>query len=252
MRFRLLTCLGALAVLLATAVPALAIVGGEPDDGAHPYVAAISNGSTICTGAAISPTVLVTAAHCFDFPTQAVRVIFDENFRSPTRTLQPATWYAHPQFCPTCEPDKKAALPDVAVVVLDAPVSLPRYAQLPQLGAVDRLGKKASVDIVGYGTQEVDRVDGEAVPAPASGLRMQGKADLLYAPRKVGDELLKLSAWLSRGRSASCFGDSGGPILSGDTILGVTSFSTNDYCRVATYGYRIDTPLAQSFISAQR
>jgi secreted trypsin-like serine protease len=252
MKIRLLTGLGALAVLLATAVPALAIVGGEPDNGAHPYVAAISNGSTICTGAAISPTVLVTAAHCFDFPTQAVRVIFDENFRSPTRTLNPGTWYAHPQFCPTCDPDKKAALPDVAVVVLAQPVSLPRYAQLPQLGAVDRLGKKASVDIVGYGTQDVDRVDGEAVPAPASGLRMLGKADLLFTPKKVGDELLKLSAWLSRGRSASCFGDSGGPILSGDTILGVTSFNTNDYCRVATYGYRIDTPLAQSFIAAQR
>jgi secreted trypsin-like serine protease len=252
MKIRLLTGLGALAVLLATAVPALAIVGGEPDNGAHPYVAAISNGSTICTGAAISPTVLVTAAHCFDFPTQAVRVIFDENFRSATRTLNPGTWYAHPQFCATCDPDTKAALPDVAVVVLAQPVSLPSYAQLPALGAVDRLGKKASVDIVGYGTQDVERVQGQPVPAPASGLRMQGRADLLYAPKKVGDELVELSARLSRGRSASCFGDSGGPILSGDTILGVTSFSTNDDCRVATYGYRIDTPLAQSFISAQR
>jgi secreted trypsin-like serine protease len=87
---------------------------------------------------------------------------------------------------------------------------------------------------------------------PASGLRMQGSADVLHTPRAVGDELLELSARLSRGRSASCFGDSGGPILAGDTILGVTSFSTNDFCRVATYGYRIDTALAQSFISAPR
>jgi hypothetical protein len=252
MRIRLLTCLGALVALLATAVPALAIVGGEPDNGAHPYVAAISNGSAICSGAAISPTVLVTAAHCFDFPTQPVRVIFDEDFRSPTRTLRPGSWYAYPQFCPTCEPEKKAALADVAVVVLDAPVSLPRYAQLPPLGAVDRLGKKTTVDIVGYGVQDVDRIGGEPVPVPASGLRMQGSADVLHTPRAVGDELLELSARLSRGRSASCFGDSGGPILAGDTILGVTSFSTNDFCRVATYGYRIDTALAQSFISAPR
>src|ERR687897_3729981 len=127
MRIRLLLVLSALAALLVTAVPAQAIVGGEPDEGAHPYVAAISNGSTVCSGTAISPTVLVTAAHCFAFPAQAVRVIFDENFRSPTRTLHPGTWYAHPDFCPTCEANRRDALADVAVVVLAAPVSLPRY-----------------------------------------------------------------------------------------------------------------------------
>src|ERR687897_365622 len=153
MRIRLMLVLSALAALLVTAVPAHAIVGGEPDDGAHPYVAAISNGSTVCSGTAISPTVLVTAAHCFAFPTEPVRVIFDENFRSATRTLLPGTWYAHPQFCATCAAETKLALVDVAVVVLDAPASLPRYAQLPAHGLVDRLPKKASAEIVGYGAQ---------------------------------------------------------------------------------------------------
>jgi secreted trypsin-like serine protease len=252
MRIRLLLVLGALAALLVTALPAHAIVGGEPDNGAHPYVVAISNGQGVCSGAAISPTVVVTAAHCFGFPAEAVRVIFDENYRSPTRTLHPGTWYAHPDFCATCEPDRKTALADVAVVVLDAPVSLPRYAQLPAPGLVDRLPKKTAVELVGYGTQDVDRVKGDPVVAAASGLRMRGTADLLHTSRAVGDDLLKLSAWLSRGRAASCFGDSGGPVLLGDTILGVTSFSTNDFCRVATYAYRIDTAFAQAFISAPR
>lgn len=252
MRIRLLLVLGALGALLVTAIPAQAVVGGEPDNGAHPYVAAISNGSSICSGTAISPTVLVTAAHCFTFPTEAVRVSFDENFRSPDRTLRPGTWYAHPGFCPTCSPDRKAALPDVAVVVLDEPVTLPRYARLPAAGLVDTLPRKTAVEIVGYGVQDVDRVQGQPVLVPASGLRMRGRADLLHTSRAVGDDLLKLSAWLSRGRSASCFGDSGGPVLLGDTILGVTSFAHNDFCRVATYAYRIDTPAAQAFVDAPR
>ena len=251
MRILLLLVLSALTALLVT-LPAHAIVGGEPDDGAHPYVAAISNGSTVCSGTAISPTVLVTAAHCFAFPTQAVRVIFDESFRSPTRTLHPGTWYAHPDFCATCDADRRNALADVAVVVLAAPVSLPRYAQLPAPGLVDRLPRKTAVEIVGYGTQGVDRVDGEPVVAPASGLRMKGTADLMHAARAIRDELLTVSARQSRGRAASCFGDSGGPILLGDTILGVTSFSANAFCRVATYAYRLDTPLAQAFVTAPR
>jgi hypothetical protein len=195
---------------------------------------------------------VLTAAHCFAFPTQAVRVIFDDDFRSPTRTLHPGTWHAHPDFCPTCEPEVRDALPDLAVVVLDQPVSLPRYAQLPELGAVDRLPRKAAVDIVGYGTQVVERVKGQPAPAPASGLRMRGTADIARRPRAVRDELITLTAWQSRGRSASCFGDSGGPILVGDTIFGVTSFSTNDFCTIATYGYRIDTPLALGFIAEPR
>jgi secreted trypsin-like serine protease len=252
MRIRLSLVLSALAALVLTALPAQAIVGGEPDDGAHPYVAAISNGATVCTGTAISPTVLVTAAHCFAFPAQAVRVIFDEDFRSPTRTLRPGTWHAHPDFCATCDPEIRSALADVAVVVLAAPVALPRYAQLPAPGVVDRLPRKTAVEIVGYGTQQVDRVQGEPVVAPASGLRMKGSAELIHRPRAIRDELLTVSAHQSRGRAASCFGDSGGPILLGDTILGVTSFAQNDFCRVATWAYRLDTPAAQAFVNAPR
>lgn len=244
MRIRLLFMLVGVVALL-TAAAAQAIVGGEPDNGAHPYVAAISNGSTICTGTAISPTIVVTAAHCFTFPSEPVRVIFDDDFRSSTRTLLPGTWYAHPQFCATCTPDKKDAIADVAVVVLDAPVTLPRYARLAPLGLVDRLEPKTSVDLVGYGVQEFDKKN----PLSPSGLRMRAEADLLRVSNAVGDDLLKVSARVSQGNGASCFGDSGGPVLLGDTILGVTSFGTNDRCRAATYAYRVDTPLSQSFVA---
>jgi secreted trypsin-like serine protease len=248
MRIRLMLALGVLVALFAAAIPAQAIVGGTSDNGAHPYVAAVSNGSTICSAAAISPTVLVTAAHCFAFPTEAVRVIFDDNFRNPARVLHPGTWYAHPAFCATCNPEKKQALTDIAVVVLDAPVSLPRYARLAPLGLTDRLGARTSVEIVGYGVSEFDR----KTPLPATGERMRANADLLRTSKQVGDELLEVSARLSQDRGASCFGDSGGPVLLGDTILGVTSFGTNDRCRVATYAYRVDAPVAQSFVSAPR
>ena len=54
--------------LLAAAVPAAAITGGEPDGEGHPNVALIAfyEGGTRyrCTATLVTPTVLLTAAHC--------------------------------------------------------------------------------------------------------------------------------------------------------------------------------------------
>ena len=175
MRIRLLTCLGALVVLLATAVPALAIVGGEPDNGAHPYVAAISNGSTICTGAAISSTVLVTAAHCFDFPTQAVRVIFDENFRSPTRTLQPGTWYAHPAVLPDLRPGARGT----AAHIRPDPT---RFGRLRDRGGAERPHECCRPRVRGRGP--CDRVEDRGI-ARVVDLGRRDARNVVGAPQRV-------------------------------------------------------------------
>ncbi len=39
-----------------------------------------------------------------------------------------------------------------------------------------------------------------------------------------------------------CFGDSGGPVLDGTTILAVNSFVINANCAGAGFAYRIDQP----------
>lgn len=241
MRIRFQLLLAALVALLVAVPAAEAIIGGTPDDGAHPYVAAISNGATVCSGAAISPTVVVTAAHCFTFPSEGVRVVFDENYKSPTRTLRPGTWFAHPNFCGDCD-----AVNDVAVVMLDEPVELPRYAQLAPLGLVDQLRGRADVDLVGYGVQEVVRDGRQIVPLPSSGLRMKAPADLFGIPRSGETGLVKITA---RRKGAACYGDSGGPVLIGDTILAVNSYGANEACRGKSFAQRVDTASAQSFVS---
>ena len=69
-RLLLLALTLVLATVLGTAGVSYAIINGEADGDRHPYVAAVgglSNGEMfLCSAAAISPRILVTAAHCFE------------------------------------------------------------------------------------------------------------------------------------------------------------------------------------------
>ena len=62
--------MGTLILVLAAAIPAAAIVNGEPDNGEHPYVAQLvfyNSGEEwlwACSGALLSDRLILTAAHC--------------------------------------------------------------------------------------------------------------------------------------------------------------------------------------------
>jgi hypothetical protein len=54
------------------------------------------------------------------------------------------------------------------------------------------------------------------------------------------------------GSGGTCFGDSGGPDLLGDTdiVLGVNSYVTNVNCAGVGYSFRIDTPEVLAWINS--
>jgi hypothetical protein len=73
-----------LALALASVGTVLAITNGEPDDGRHPYVGLLvfdyAPGSPgwRCSGALITPYLVLTAGHCTDGAV-AARIWFDED-----------------------------------------------------------------------------------------------------------------------------------------------------------------------------
>jgi secreted trypsin-like serine protease len=211
---------------------ALGVVGGTADTG-HPYVVAAFAPHELCTGALLSPTVVVTAGHCYYGVGEGGSVQI---------TLGPVV---HPgaDFVATTATYTgaihRAQGRDLAVVVLDGSgVQLSRYAELPPLGATGTLPSNQRVDVVGFGISELK----QGMPL-AFGTKRLTTSNLASAG-SLGDEFLKVI-------SGPCQGDSGAPTLvsGSDTLVGITvSSNGNPNCNGDTSSLRLDTAAAQGFI----
>lgn len=246
---RKLTMAAVAAVLIATA-PVLTVTNGSPDGNGHPYVGIgiqpVSGGFVVCSGSFLSPTVFLTAAHCFN---ETTGVLVSPRNQPPFPVV---AGQAHndPNWCMGCA----HGLPgfdthDVSVVTLLTAVTLPMYATLPTPDLVDDLPMKTSVDIVGYGVQGFIRGGGKPQQV-FTGIRFFAPSQMIQSNDTLSGEFVKLTANPSQGTGGVCFGDSGGPdVLSGtDTVLSVNTFVTNGECSGVTYSQRIDLPDILAFI----
>lgn len=247
----------ALITVMALSSTAYAITNGQPDGDAYPYVGMVVtwDGASpyvyLGSGSLIAPKVVLTAGHMTDDPNIAfVWVSFD-----PIASWSPMgsdwnvveSWHTHPDYEILASPQLKDWIThDVGILILDEPVFMDPYGELPEEGLVDSLEMMAPVDQVGYGVHEMFHVPGAGPPDwtyVEFGARYYAPAQLVKSNHVFSDEFIKLTANPAQGKGGTAFGDSGGPNLLGgtDTILAVTSWGTNYQCAGVSYAQRVDT-----------
>jgi len=273
----LFAVLSVIAILAIAVSPVYAITGNWVEDNEHPFVGLVvfydENGEFIwrCSGSLLDPTTLLTAGHCADTVSGAVsaRVYFQQDAGAnydPALGYDPITGY--PEFCApgtegvTCATSDELynydfsgslTLPntnDVGLVILDQPIYLSEYGELPEPNFLDQYATaRGTQDILftvsGYGlTYRTEAHD--ALPDISYRERLMASSTLVNLNSALNAGFNLQTSGNGAGKGGTCSGDSGGPVFFGDTdsnlIVGVTSFGLNALCRGTDFAYRVDQP----------
>jgi hypothetical protein len=263
------------ATLVATAQPAAAVTGGEPDGNRHPNVGLIlfytAEGRFRCSATLVTPTVLATAAHCTDGTLGKTLVTFDSVIAEAPPSPFPVaadpsagytsaelaaagyrsgTALTHPEYSNFTDLDNWN---DFGVVVLDQPVTGIAPATVAPLGYLDGFAQSALnstlFELVGYGTEVRKPEVGPQKPQPMSYPLIRRYTT---APgQKLTPQVLQLNGNINdtRGGGGTCFGDSGGPVFLGGYLVAVTSYGYTQNCRYLGGYQRVDIPVIQDWFA---
>lgn len=279
MRLRLKTGLAALMLTLAaglmTTAPAAAVTGGEADGNLHPNVGLIlfysADGRFRCSATLVTPTVLLTAAHCTADTVGKTLVDFRSVVALQPPTGYPAaadpttgytqaeietagflsgTAYAHPDYSGFTDLDNWN---DVGVIVLDRPVTGIEPAAIASLNYLDAYAQpvlnKTLFTSVGYGTEVRKPDSGPQKPTPLSYPLIRRYA--VQPGQKLTDQILQLNGNINdnRGTGGTCFGDSGGPTFLNGYVVTVTSYAYTSNCRYLGGYQRVDIKVVQDWLA---
>lgn len=280
MRSRLKAALAVLVTALTMGAmsvgPAAAVTGGQADGGQHPNVGLIlfydATGRFRCTATLVTPTVLLTAAHCTDGTVGKTLV----DFRSVVKETGPSsgyaaatdpasgytqaeieaagyrsgTAYAHPDYSDFTDLKNWN---DVGVIVLDRPVTGITPAKVAPLDYLDAYAQptlnKTIFTSVGYGTEVRKPDSGPQKPTPQTFPLIRRYAE--QPGQKLTPQVVQMNGNPNdtKGTGGTCFGDSGGPSFLNGYVVTVTSYAFTDNCRYLGGYQRVDIGGVQDWLA---
>ncbi|MFB7087014.1 trypsin-like serine protease [Streptomyces sp. NPDC056296] len=216
---------GAAATALLAAPSAVAapqpIVGGTTTTtSAYPFVMQITDASQnqFCGGTLVSPTKVVTAAHCMvGESTRSVRVVGGRTYLNGTNgtVAQVSRIWIHPGYTRATSGD------DVAVLTLSR--SMP-YTPAKYVSSSDTSVYAAGTTarVLGWGTTRENGSSSHQLRTATVPVVSDTSCRGSYGSDFVASDMV--CAGYTSGGVDTCQGDSGGPLLVGGVLAGVTSW----------------------------
>ncbi len=274
-RFLIAGLVAALTAIGLVAAPASASTGGTPDGDEHPAVGMIlfydATGRYRCSASLVSPTVLLTAAHCTQGVVGKTLVTFDSVIAEEPPAPFPdaadpeagytsaelssagylaGTSHTHPDYSDFTDLDNWN---DVGVVVLDEPVDGITPMSIAGEGRLDEIRKsqlrKTLFTAVGYGTEVRKPESGPQQPTPMSYPLIRRYVDM--PGQKLTHQILQTNGNEKDpfGTGGTCFGDSGGPVTLDGEIVAVTSYGYTSNCRYLGGYQRVEIAVVQDWLA---
>jgi secreted trypsin-like serine protease len=206
-----------------------AITNGTSDTDDPSVVGLVdANGMLLCTGTLVSPTVVLTAAHCLDGVTTNItdQIFFGSSVRDAGTFVAVTGALVHPEYDPSTLANDLALL---ALASSATSTPIPLLAPTPDASLTN-----ATLRVVGYGDTAADAGD--------FGQKHTGTSTVV--------SVTATSLELAAAPSQQCFGDSGGPALltiGGVEYLGAVTSHGDSACLANTTDTRVDA-YAASFI----
>jgi hypothetical protein len=214
---------GCIAEKLETGADREAIVNGQLNPGDDAVVALTVGGQQFCTGTVVTPTIVVTAAHCLPpnlggVAMNQIELVVGGDVNNPTDVLSVSTGLAHAAWNENVLPN------DVGVLALVEPAPMQPIPMLnADLGQMSPIGQ--TVRMVGYGIT--------AFEGTGNGIKRSGDMSI--------DAVDASTIYLGPGPSLTCNGDSGGPLLmevnGSEVLAGIHSRSD---CDTQSLNERVD------------
>jgi hypothetical protein len=265
-----------------TAAPSGAVTGKNiVKDFEHEYVGLVAfydeDGTFLhrCTGSLLSPEVFLTAGHCVAADDEgnvaaSARIWFEQDAGAdydpvtgtPATSGYPVTGGVTATQLYNYGFTDLSTIPetrDAGLIVLEDGAleavypEIDTFADLAPVGTADRLGTgiDAVVEVSGYGVTRTVGKNGRHTVSYRE--RLKGNSFVISnRNQNTAGYNLQLASNPGGGRVGTCFGDSGGPILVGDsdTVVAVNSWVKNWSCAGQGFAYRVDTVEVQAWMES--